>query len=123
MHEVQEQKITNASIRESFCGIPDIINIIQKCQMHWIGSIARMNTLRLPRKLIASWLDDTRKVGRPQSTFRNSFSNAIKILLPSVQPSLPLIDWIDTAAPKQWTKLINTWWKTITSKTTSEIIL
>jgi hypothetical protein len=114
MHEVQEHRITNESLRQQFCNIPDILQIILKRQLNWIGSIAKMDFTRLPRKLIASWLDETRKVGRPQSTFRNSFARAIRMLIPTSRPTLPLIDWIDIAATKQWDALINKWWKTVT---------
>jgi hypothetical protein len=119
MQEVQDYKITNESIRKTFNNIPDIINIIKRRQMTWIGSIAKMNVNRLPRKLMASWLNDPRTRGKPQSTYRNSFASAISTLLPSVNHTFPLTDWLDIAASKQWPTLIDKWWKSLTQNTVS----
>ena len=77
MYEVQEHKITNQMIRTQFYNTPDIVQIIQKRQTNWISAIAKMSYDRLPRKLLASWVQEPRKIGRPQASFRDSFKKCI----------------------------------------------
>jgi hypothetical protein len=113
MYEVQHSRIHNKIVRKSFCNIPDIIKIIQKRQTNWIGDIAKMNTKKLPRKLIASWTKESRKPGRPQTTFRDSYRTCIQNLIPEVQPSLPLSTWIEIAGSPKWSELKNAWWKNV----------
>jgi Reverse transcriptase (RNA-dependent DNA polymerase) len=115
--EVQDYKITNKAIRNLFCNIPDILDIIKARQMNWISSISKMTTQRLPRKLIASWIDEPRKRGRPQTTYRNSYADCIATLIPSISTSLPLKHWLNIAASTQWTQLQKQWWKTLTNNT------
>lgn len=118
IYEVQDYKITNDSLRQNFCNMPDIIDIIKKRQMNWISAIAKMPTQRLPRKLLASWTKEPRKKGRPQSTYRNSYAECISTLLPDLPRALPLTEWITIAASQKWTELKNKWFKSTTAMST-----
>jgi hypothetical protein len=110
IYEVEEMKITNKSLRLAFGNMPDIVDIIKKRQMNWVSDIAKMPIKRLPRKLIASWTKDPRKIGRPQTTYRNSYAECISTLLPNISKTLPLTDWIPIAASPIWTVLKNKWY-------------
>ena len=115
MYEVKDYKIHNKTVRELFCNMPDKIKIIEKRQTNWIGAIAKMDTKKLPRKLIAAWTKVPRKPGRPQANIRDSYRTCIQILIPDLNPSLPLTTWIEIAGSPKWTELKNVWWKQITS--------
>lgn len=115
MYQVKDYNISNELVREWFCNIPDIIHIIMKRQMKWIGHVAKMPYERLPRKLLAAWSSNPRKSGRPQNTFKNSYFECVKALIPNISDHAPLTDWIGTAASPSWPVLITSWWKSVTT--------
>ena len=46
---------------------------LDKRRLTWIGHVARMDwNQRLPRKLLSSWIDSERPVGRPQHSWGRS---------------------------------------------------
>jgi hypothetical protein len=86
MHEVQSYKITNLQVRKMFCKAPCIIDIATKRQLLWIGKIVRMDpTTNLPRKLLVAWINKSRKIGRPQFTFKNTYENALKKIFTDIK--------------------------------------
>jgi hypothetical protein len=62
-----------------------------------------------------------KKVVSPQSTYCNSFANAIKVLVPYAQSSVPLVDWLNIAASTQWKVLINKGWKEVAQRNSLQL--
>jgi hypothetical protein len=68
---------------------------------------------RLPRQLLAAWVKNSKKRGRPQSTLHNTM---IKLLQEALQDQVsqhaPLSEWIETAQDeKLWNNIIDEWHK------------
>eukprot|EP00978_Attheya_sp_CCMP212_P004018 scaffold8592_cov54-Attheya_sp.AAC.1 len=58
-------------------------NMIKKRQLIWIGKLARLPENRLPRQLLAAWVQNLRKHGKPQLTLRNTMAKPSKKLFPT----------------------------------------
>ena len=78
MTEVQESRITNDTILRKFDNINPIEDIVHNRQLRWIGKIPNMSEKRLPRKMLGCWIYSSRKTGRPFTTIRHSYLNALK---------------------------------------------
>jgi hypothetical protein len=113
MFEVEEQRITNATIWER-TNVPDILILAQRRQLRWIGKLARMPMKRLPRRLLAAWVENPRKRGRPQTSLRNTMIETLKEALDDqVSKDAPLEEWIDSAKDRSlWENIIETWYET-----------
>jgi hypothetical protein len=114
MHNVQEHRIENKTVRKWFWNIPDIHHIAQKRQLLWIGKVARMSESRMPRKLLMAWMGHKRKPGRPQIMYRNTFAQAINSVVPTYDPiSGTAKAWISCAKDaEEWKGVISDWWQT-----------
>jgi hypothetical protein len=64
MFEVKKQRITNAQTRKR-ANVPDILIFLTRRSLCWIGKLARMPMNRLPRQLLAAWVKNPQKRGRP----------------------------------------------------------
>jgi hypothetical protein len=64
MLEVKEQSITNAQTQK-WANVPDILIFLTRRSLCWIGKLARMPMNRLPRRLLAAWVKNPQKRGRP----------------------------------------------------------
>jgi hypothetical protein len=113
MFEVEEQRITNTMIRER-TNVPDILILAQRRQLRWIGKLARMPMKRLPRQLLAAWVNNPRKRGRPQTSLRNTMIETLQEALDDqVSKDAPLEEWIDSAKDQRlWENIIETWYET-----------
>jgi hypothetical protein len=113
MFEVEEQRITNTTIRER-TNVPDILILAQRRQLRWIGKLARMPMKRLPRQLLAAWVNNPRKRGRPQTSLRNTMIETLQEALDDqVSKDAPLEEWIDSAKDQRlWENIIETWYET-----------
>ena len=88
-------------------------NMIKKRQLNWIGKLARLPEERLPRQLLAAWVQNPRKRGKPQLTLRNSMAKALETIIPESGKEAPLNLWLPWAENDvAWQKLISDWWKT-----------
>jgi exonuclease III len=120
MFEVEQDRITNQDLRKRFCNAPCLLDIISKRQLNWIGKVARMDPYtRLPRKLLAAWTNNNRKVGRPQISYKNTYESVLNMVLPQLPKGAPLIHWLKLAKePIIWKNLIKVWWQGKTSMNT-----
>jgi hypothetical protein len=110
MFKVEEQRITNAQTWKCAC----------QCTWYYhlphekiIGKLARMPMNRLPHQLLATWVKNPWKRGRPQSTLR---STTIELLEEALQDQVsqhaPLSEWIEIAQDeKLWNDIIDEWHK------------
>jgi hypothetical protein len=110
MFKVEEQRITNAEIRKH-ANVPDILLYLTRRSLCWIGKLARMPMNRLPRRLLAAWVQNPRKRGRPQPTLCNTMIDLLQqALQDQVSNQAPLSEWIDTARDvKLWNDIIDQW--------------
>ena len=113
MFEVKEKNISNIKLRKSFFDFPDILDIITKRQLNWLQKVTLMDpATRLPRQLIASWTIHSRNIGQPQKSYRNSYAEALSVIIPDIHPQAPLHIWIPLAIDEpKWKSLVNKWWK------------
>jgi hypothetical protein len=81
--------------------LTDIMDIVHYRELNWIGKTARMKESTAPRRLIASWCDNPRKPGRPQTTYRNSYTDAIKKVIPDLPQDGKLQEWMPIAKEEQ----------------------
>jgi hypothetical protein len=95
MFKVKEQRITNAQTRKH-ANIPDILIFLTRRSLCWIGKLARMPMNRLLRRLLATWLKNPQKRGRPQSTLHNTIIELLQeALQDQVSQHAPLSEWIE----------------------------
>ena len=59
-------------------GIEPIQEIVFSRQLHWLGKITRMSNKRMPRKMLTCWLNNRRRTGRPHTTIRHTYLDALK---------------------------------------------
>jgi exonuclease III len=112
MFQVERDRIKNETVRKRFDNIPHILDLITLRQANWIGKIAKMNDERMPRKLLASWVNNPRKVGRPQLCYRQTFTRTINSIVDSdYNGTLKL--WMPQATTDEWTKKIAEWWTAV----------
>ena len=113
MMNVEALKITNEMVRREFNNITTMENMIKKRQLNWIGKLARLPEERLPRQLLAAWVQNPRKRGKPQLTLRSSMAKALETIIPESGKEAPLNLWLPWAENDvAWQKLISDWWKT-----------
>jgi hypothetical protein len=110
MFEVEEQRITNTEVRKR-ANVPDILIFLTRRNLRWIGKIARMPMNRLPRRLLAAWVQNKRKAGRPQNTLRNTMIDSLQqVLGDQVSEHAPLSEWIETAKDEiLWKDIVDQW--------------
>jgi hypothetical protein len=99
---VKERHIKNSDVRWIFQNAPTITDIITALQLTWLGKIAKMNTDRAPRKMIACWNESHRKPGRPQLNVRNTYVEALRKILPEMKNNGNLKHWMPELTDKNW---------------------
>ena len=77
MTQVEHLCITNTQILDEF-KIESIRDIAYSRQLKWLGKIARMENNRMPRKMLCCWLNSPRPVGRPLTTIRHTYLDALR---------------------------------------------
>ena len=68
-----------------------------------------MNSDKMPQKFLACWINDKRKPGRPQLNIRNTYTDAITNIIPSVSKNALLKEWVPFFAQKSWKLEIEKW--------------
>jgi exonuclease III len=113
IHHVEKHHIKNETIRQWLCDAPDIIDVIHRRQLQWIGKVMQMDDTRAPPKLMMSWTKHPRKPGRPQNTYRNSYAQAIHQILPTCNPIAGIAKtWAAEAKDEEgWKASISNWWR------------
>ena len=81
MHHVIRHHITDAQLRERV-GVKDLDHYYNTRLLRWVGHVARMNTNRLPRKLLTCWVRNKRPVGAPQMTYGRTVNKALNSGIP-----------------------------------------
>jgi hypothetical protein len=80
---VREKHIKNQEARVMFHNIPNVDAFIDKRVAKYIGKAARSSDTSLPKKFLATWINEARKPGGPQLTCNNNFAKVIKNILPT----------------------------------------
>jgi hypothetical protein len=98
MFEVEEQRITNAEIHKH-ANVADILIYLTRRSLRWISKLARMLMNRLRHHLLAAWVQNPRKRGRPQANCatRTMIHSLQQALQDQVSDQAPLSKWIETA--------------------------
>jgi exonuclease III len=95
MFEVEEKRITNRKLRESFDNIRNIDEFIKERQLTWLEHVLKMNPNQNTKKLVNAWIQNPRRGGQPQHNIRHSYRKALI--------AIGEIDDDDTKAPfKEW---------------------
>jgi exonuclease III len=99
MFEVEEKRITNRKLRESFDNIRNITEFIKERQLTWLEHVLKMDPKQNTRKLVNAWIQNPRRGGQPQHNLRHSYRKALV--------AIGKVDSDDPKAPfKEWTKSI-----------------
>jgi hypothetical protein len=110
MFQVEQDRIKNETVRQRFDNIPHILDLVTLRQANWIGKMALMDDKRMPRQLLASWVNNPRKVGRPQLCYRQTFARTIKQIVESDYNGTFKLWMPQASTSNEWTKLIADWW-------------
>ena len=83
--------------------IHNIETYIGRRFLNWAGKIARMDTTRLPRKLLSSWARASRPTGAPKFTYGRGLKKSLKWF------NIPHTTWHTIAKNEQrWLELLKT---------------
>ena len=55
--------MTNEKVRMLFDNIAEIIEFRDERALNWMGKEVRMSKEKIPRKIIAAWVNNPRKIG------------------------------------------------------------
>ena len=113
MFHFKDKKIRNETARTSFYAMPCVKNMFAARQLDHIGKLIRGPHDQPARRMITSCCNETRQVGRPQTTEKNCIVKNLRLLFKDVP--LKHIDhygslkhWIHEASnEKYWNQLIN----------------
>jgi hypothetical protein len=109
MWNVEALRITDKKNLKEF-NMPSMENIIGKQQLMWIGKLARLTEYRLPRQLMAAWIQHPRKGGQPQLTLCNTMARVIQKIIPAVDKQAQLEVWLPwTEDMVAWESLVTKW--------------
>jgi hypothetical protein len=112
MFQVKDEKIRNEQVRNTFYAMPCVKNTIAARQLDFIGKLIRGPHDQPARRMITSCCNETRRVGRPQTTEKNCIVKNLRLLFKDVP--LKHIDhhgslkhWIHEASNEEyWNQLI-----------------
>jgi len=101
--QVREKHLKNKEVRNLLCFIPEIDAFIMKRTAVYIGKVSRAEENSLPKKILAvAWIRGSRKIGTPQLTCNNKFTETMCRILPLDRAlsnkSAPLREWIPLAS-------------------------
>jgi hypothetical protein len=90
------------------CGMPVLRSIIHLHRARWLQKIAKMDTDRLPKRLLNAWKQSPRMPHRPQKTIREAFRTTLSEILKREKTwKGDLIDWIPLANnDRAWSDLV-----------------
>jgi exonuclease III len=77
MFEVEERRITNKQMRETFDNIRNISEFIKERQLTWLEHVLQMDPTKNTRKLVNAWIQHPRRGGQPQHNLRHSYRKAL----------------------------------------------
>ncbi len=77
MHQVWTHQITTDDLYEHI-GIKCIEYYIRVRALRWVGHVAHMDKTRLPRRLLAAWVANSRPIGGTELTYGRSLERWLK---------------------------------------------
>jgi hypothetical protein len=93
MFEVEEKRITNRKLRDSFDNIRNITEFIKERQLTWLEHVLKMQPESNTRKLVNAWVRNPRVDHHPQHNLRHSYRSALEAIGEIKDPKAPLKDW------------------------------
>ena len=82
-------------------GIRSIETYVYRRQLRWLGHLSRMPWNRLPRKLLSSWVYQSRPRGRPVYRWGEGMEKAVHAI------GLGVTEWVEVAADRaKWRALV-----------------
>ena len=95
-----EHRISSEELRNR-TGIKTIDVYITRRQLRWAGHVARMDSTRLPRKMMSSWVRHKRPSGCPRFTYGRGLNKALK------KANLETSSWHELASDRaRWAQLL-----------------
>ena len=88
--QVQEERITNKTIRENFYNIQPIRSIVAARQIIFIRKVACTGTC-IPKQLLTAWVNNPCPRGRPLTTNKVSITKSLQILCPPTEYETDII--------------------------------
>jgi hypothetical protein len=111
MHHVAEYQIKNEHICNYF-SVPDPIDMLWKRQFNLRGKFARMDSTRLPRKFLTTWVSHPWCSGGQHYTLQNSYVETLQHILPNIPDNGTIDLWLPLAQNcEQWKTLRTEWIK------------
>ena len=98
MTNVKEERITNKQLRERFNDIPSVQTLVDIRTMGFLGTIVRANIDHPPRQILIAFIPNTRHVGRPLKSNKESMWESLQRLMNDV----PEICIDDQGSLKDW---------------------
>ena len=77
MHQVWIHRITTDELYERI-GVKSIEYYIRVRTLRWVGHVARMDKMRLPRRLLTAWVANFRPNGGTEMTYGRSLERWLK---------------------------------------------
>jgi sorting nexin-29 len=71
--------VSNSSLRQK-CRLPKLENVLRKKRLRWFGHAARMDSSRLPRKMLTAHLGKNRPHGRPHKSWRQAIAEDLNFI-------------------------------------------
>jgi hypothetical protein len=95
MFQVEEKRITNRKLRESFGNIRNISEFVKERQLTWLVHVLKMNPRQNTKKLVNAWVEHPRREGQPQHNLRHSYRKALIAIgeIDNSNPSAPFKEW------------------------------
>jgi hypothetical protein len=93
MCEVEEKRITNRKLRDSFSNIRNIAETVKERQLTWLEHVLKMQPESNARKLVNAWVRNLRAEHHPQHNLRHSCRSALEAIGEIKDPKAPLKDW------------------------------
>jgi hypothetical protein len=84
MTQVKDMRIRNETVRNTFYAMPCVKNMIAARQLDFIGIVIRGPHNQPARRMITSCCNETRRVGRPQTTGKNFIVKNLQLLFKDV---------------------------------------
>ena len=95
-----EHRISSEELRNR-TGIKTIDIYITRRQLRWAGHVARMDSTRLPRKMMSSWVRHKRPSGCPRFTYGRGLNKALK------KANIETSNWYEVASDRaRWAQLL-----------------
>jgi hypothetical protein len=93
MCKVEEKRITNRKLRDSFSNIRNTTETVKERQLAWLEHVLKMQPESNTQKLVNAWVRNPRAENHPQHNLRHSYRSALEAIGEIKDPKAPLKDW------------------------------